>query len=78
VKGVRVSFGPGFRNEIAAIRVDGTGQPVDRVGHRMDDVGTEGGRLPLADRDLAPAASMLAPFFGTESRRQKMLSSRPV
>jgi hypothetical protein len=62
--------------EVPTGDVNGAGQPGDRIGHRMDDIVTEG-LASFADSALAPTASSLPPWpLGT--RRQKMLSSRPV
>src|SRR5262249_5570193 len=39
----------GYREEVAAIHVDGARQPTDRIDDGVDDVGAEWHRLPLAE-----------------------------
>src|SRR5690242_13711337 len=48
---LRIPFAPAWRIEkIAAIHVNGAGQTRNRVGHRMDDVASEGLGALLAER----------------------------
>ena len=63
----RVPFTARQGKEVAAVHMNRPGQTLDRIQHRVDDV--------MPERD--PAASILPSTFPV-TRRQKMLSSRPV
>src|SRR5262249_48280198 len=49
-EGFRIPLAASHVKEVAAIDVDGTRQPADRIGHRMNDIVAERLRIPFAQR----------------------------
>ncbi len=72
----RIPFAAVGAKEIAAVNVDGAGQPRDGIGDRMDDVRPQ--RLGILFAQGAGTRGLDLPAGASLMRRQKILSSRPV